>query len=91
MFSEEREQKLKERLLAAFELARTAKLKPKVAETQKSKGWFSGLIDQKVELVLCILDPADRRWLGILKFSSRILRFDILTTFLPMYFHPQPF
>ena len=51
MFSEEREQKLKERLLAAFELARTAKLKPKTEETQKSKGWFSGLIDQKVELV----------------------------------------
>lgn len=51
MFSEEREQKLKERLLAAFELARTAKLKPKVPEEQKSKSWFSGLIDQKVELV----------------------------------------
>jgi hypothetical protein len=53
MFSEEREQKLKERLLAAWELARTAKLKPKVPEAQKSKSWFSGLIDQKVELV-CI-------------------------------------
>ena len=51
MFSEEREQKLKERLLAAFELARTAKLKPKDAESQKQKSWFSGLIDQKVELV----------------------------------------
>ena len=51
MFSEEREQKLKERLLAAFELARTAKLKPKTEETHKSKSWFSGLIDQKVELV----------------------------------------
>jgi hypothetical protein len=51
MFSEEREQKLKKRLLAAFELARTAKLKPKTEETQQSKGWFSGLIDQKVELV----------------------------------------
>jgi hypothetical protein len=51
MFSEEREQKLTERLLAAFELARTAKLKPKAEETQKSKSWFSGLIDQKVELV----------------------------------------
>ena len=54
MFSEEREQKLKERLLAAWELARTAKLKPKVPEAQKSKSWFSGLIDQKVELVLHI-------------------------------------
>jgi hypothetical protein len=53
MFSEEREQKLKERLLAAWELTRTAKLKPKVPEAQKSKSWFSGLIDQKVELV-CI-------------------------------------
>src|SRR5271169_1018243 len=51
MFSEEREQKLKERLLASFELARTAKLKPKVPEEEKSKSWFSGLIDQKVELV----------------------------------------
>ena len=41
MFSEEREQKLKERLLAAFELARTAKLKPKVPEAQKSKSkWW---------------------------------------------------
>jgi len=51
MFSEEREQKLKERMLAAFELARTAKLKPKVPEAEKSKSWFSGLIDQRVELV----------------------------------------
>jgi len=51
MFSEEREQKLKERLLAAFELARTAKLKPKTEERQKSKSWFSGLIDHKVELM----------------------------------------
>ena len=51
MFSEEREQKLKERLLAAFELARTAKLKPKDSETKDTKSWFSGIIDQKVELV----------------------------------------
>jgi len=51
MFSEEREQKLKERLLAAFELTRTAKLKPKVAEEQKTKSWFSGLIDHRVELM----------------------------------------
>jgi hypothetical protein len=51
MLSEERESKLKERLLASFELGRTAKLKPKVPEAQKSKSWISGLIDQKVELV----------------------------------------
>ena len=70
MFSEEREQKLKERLLAAWELARTAKLKPKVPEAQKSKSWFSGLIDQKVELV-CVTYTlfyrmnVDSRWRGI--------------------------
>jgi hypothetical protein len=56
MFSEEREQKLKERLLGAFELARTAKLKPKATETEKSKSWFSGLIDQRVELVIMSLN-----------------------------------
>jgi hypothetical protein len=52
MFSEEREQKLKERLLAAFELSRSAKLKPKDEETKEKKSWFSGFFDQKVELVL---------------------------------------
>jgi len=51
MFNEEREQKLKERLLASFELTRTAKLTPKGPETEKSKSWFSGIIDQRVELV----------------------------------------
>jgi hypothetical protein len=72
MFSEEREQKLKERLLAAFELARTAKLKPK-AEAEKSKSWFSGLIDQKVELVFLTLEGnVDCRWLVIPKSFSRI-------------------
>lgn len=60
MLSEERELKLKERLLASFELARTAKLKPKVAETQKSKSWLSGLIDHKVELVTASDAKADR-------------------------------
>jgi len=51
MFSEEREQKLKERLLAAFELARSAKLKPKDQETNVKKSWFTGFFDQKVELM----------------------------------------
>lgn len=51
MFNEEREQKLKERLLAAFELARSAKLKPKDQETKEKKSWFSGFFDQRVELM----------------------------------------
>jgi hypothetical protein len=51
MFNEEREQKLKERLLAAFELARSAKLKPKDQDTKEKKSWFSGFFDQKVELM----------------------------------------
>jgi hypothetical protein len=72
MFSEEREQKLKERLLAAWELARTAKLKPKVPEAQKSKSWFSGLIDQKVELVCISLvggTDIDCRWRETRRYS----------------------
>jgi len=52
MFSEEREQKLKERLLAAFELSRSVKLKLKDQETKETKSWLSGIFDQKVELVL---------------------------------------
>jgi hypothetical protein len=92
MVSEEREQKLKERLLASFELARTAKLKPKVAEAQKSKNWFSGLIDQKVELVSKHSQDVllTGRWLGTHKSFSRISPFDILTMSLLMYLPPPP-
>jgi len=76
MFSEEREQKLKERLLAAFELARTAKLKPKVPEAEKSKSWFSGLIDQRVELVCLNIFVINYRWLAIHRYSFRISQSD---------------
>jgi hypothetical protein len=86
MFSEEREQKLKERLLAAFELARTAKLKPKVAEAQKSKSWFSGLIDHKVELVCALVNYVNCRWRIIHRYSFRISQYGILIMYLQMYF-----
>jgi len=92
MFSEEREQKLKERLLASFELARTAKLKPKVAEEQKSKSWFSGLIDQKVELVVLPVSivTLNNRWLEIHKSSSRTSPFDTQIMSLQTYPPPSP-
>jgi hypothetical protein len=68
MFTEEREQKLKDRLLAAFELARTAKLKPKDSDSEK-KSWFSGLIDQRVELVrISVYHIIDSRWRVTLKY-----------------------
>jgi hypothetical protein len=86
MFSEEREQKLKERLLAAFELARTAKLKPKVPEAQKSKSWFSGLIDHKVELVYALVNYTNCRWRTIHRYSLRISRYGIPIMYLRMYF-----
>ena len=80
---------MKERLLSSFELARTAKLKPKVAEVaeeQKSKSWFSGLIDQKVELVSPHpRDLFDNRWLETPKFSSRTSPYDTLIMSLQTY------